>query len=208
MDQWNAPNPNARSAQPPCPCGPSPSRQYYAGTARRPSTWPLGSKDHLPMTQALFTREERDFAHRHGVLLDRRYSHTVKSRYLANVCAKCGHMQGDWFMYFDPYRDVLSIANWRKGRPTAPATDVQPGPAPGTGPTSTMTAPTGAPCVSGKLRRSPAPTGRTCCAPTLTAAAGTAATSAPSGAKPDSWRDCSPGYTTSPAPRAAIDNDP
>ena len=67
-----------------------------------------GSKDHAPMTQALFTREERDFAHRHGVLLDRRYSHTVKSRYLANVCPKCDHMQGDWFIYFDPYRDVLS----------------------------------------------------------------------------------------------------
>ena len=35
-----------------------------------------GYKDHLPMPQASFTHEERDFAHRHGVVLDRRYSHT------------------------------------------------------------------------------------------------------------------------------------
>ena len=104
----DAPDPNARSAHPPCPCGPSQSRQGTCWNCEETVNVGAGSKDHAPMTQALFTREERDFAHRHGVLLDRRYSHTVKSRYLANVCPKCDHMQGDWFIYFDPYRDVLS----------------------------------------------------------------------------------------------------
>lgn len=73
-----------------------------------------GSKDRLPMTQGLFTREEREFAHRHGVVLDRRYSHTAMTRYLANVCPGCDHMQGDWFIYFDPNRDVLSIERARR----------------------------------------------------------------------------------------------
>ena len=73
-----------------------------------------GYKDHLPMPQASFTRAERNFAHRHGVVLDRRYSHIAMTRYLANVCPRCDHMQGDWFIYFDPNRDVLSIERARR----------------------------------------------------------------------------------------------
>ena len=73
-----------------------------------------GYRDHLPMPQASFTRAERDFAHRHGVVLDRRYSHIAMTSYLANVCPGCDHMQGDWFIYFDPNRDVLSIERARR----------------------------------------------------------------------------------------------
>ena len=47
----------------------------------------------------------------HGVMLDRRYSHTAERRYLASVCPACDQIQGEWYLYEDPHHDRFMITD-------------------------------------------------------------------------------------------------
>ena len=49
------------------------------------------------------------FAKDNGVTLDRRFSATVQARYLANICTECDQIQGNWFLYMDPYHDRFNL---------------------------------------------------------------------------------------------------
>lgn len=66
----------------------------------------VGRKDSNSLYPDDFTSEERVFAREQGVILERRFSNTVGRRYLANVCGKCDQIQGNWFLYEDPFHDT------------------------------------------------------------------------------------------------------
>ena len=70
----------------------------------------VGSRDSEHLYPAHFTDLELAFARDHGVILDVRYSATRQERYLANVCSACDQIQGDWFLYQDPFHDSYRIA--------------------------------------------------------------------------------------------------
>ena len=69
----------------------------------------IGRKDEHDLEQDFFTTEEIEFAQKNGVTLERRFSATVGGKYLANVCTKCNQIQGNWFLYMDPYHDRFNI---------------------------------------------------------------------------------------------------
>ena len=69
----------------------------------------VGDKDGMSLEQDDFTEEERAFAKDNRVTLDRRFSATVRARYLANVCTSCDQIQGNWFLYMDPYHDRFNL---------------------------------------------------------------------------------------------------
>ena len=69
----------------------------------------VGDKDGMSLEQDDFTQEERAFAKDNGVTLDRRFSATVQARYLANICTECDQIQGNWFLYMDPYHDRFNL---------------------------------------------------------------------------------------------------
>ena len=69
----------------------------------------VGDKDGMSLVQDEFTAEERAFAKGSGVTLDRRFSAIVRAKYLANVCAECDQIQGNWFLYMDPYHDRFNL---------------------------------------------------------------------------------------------------
>ncbi len=69
----------------------------------------IGDKDGSGLEQDDFTQAERDFAHNNGVKLERRFSATVGARYLANVCTHCDQIQGNWFLYIDPFHDRFNL---------------------------------------------------------------------------------------------------
>ena len=68
-----------------------------------------GDKDGDGLEQNYFTAEEIAFAQENGVTLERRFSATVGAKYLANVCTKCDQIQGNWFLYMDPYHDRFNL---------------------------------------------------------------------------------------------------
>ena len=68
-----------------------------------------GDKDGEALEQDYFTTEEIEFAQQNGVTLERRFSTTVGGKYLANVCTKCDQIQGDWFLYIDPFHDRFNL---------------------------------------------------------------------------------------------------
>ena len=68
-----------------------------------------GDKDGESLEQDYFTTEEIAFAQENGVTLERRFSATVGAKYLANVCAMCDQIQGNWFLYMDPYHDRFNL---------------------------------------------------------------------------------------------------
>ena len=68
-----------------------------------------GDKDGESLEQDHFTTEETEFARKHGVTLERRFSSTVGGKYLANVCTACDQIQGNWFLYMDPYHDRFNL---------------------------------------------------------------------------------------------------
>ncbi len=68
-----------------------------------------GDKDGESLEQDDFTKEEIAFARKNGVTLERRFSATVGGKYLANVCTKCDRIQGNWFLYSDPYHDRFNL---------------------------------------------------------------------------------------------------
>ena len=69
----------------------------------------MGHKDGETLEQDLFTEEEVEFAEQNGVTLVRRFSATARGKYLANVCTGCDQIQGNWFLYMDPYHDRFNL---------------------------------------------------------------------------------------------------
>ena len=68
-----------------------------------------GDKDGESLEQDYFTTEEIEFAQKNGVTLERRFSSTVGGKYLANVCTGCDQIQGNWFLYMDPFHDRFNL---------------------------------------------------------------------------------------------------
>ena len=68
-----------------------------------------GYKDGETLEQDYFTTEEIAFTQENGVTLERRFSATVGGKYLANVCTKCDQIQGNWFLYMDPFHDRFNL---------------------------------------------------------------------------------------------------
>ena len=68
-----------------------------------------GVKDGGSLEQDNFTKEEIAFARENGVTLERRFSATVGGKYVANVCTACDQIQGNWFLYMDPYHDRFNL---------------------------------------------------------------------------------------------------
>lgn len=58
----------------------------------------VGSKEGETFFPDDFTGEELTFAEANEVILDRRFSATERRKYLANVCAFCDQIQGNWFL--------------------------------------------------------------------------------------------------------------
>ncbi len=73
-----------------------------------------GDKDGQALEQDEFTKEELEFIREGGVTLERRFSGTAGTRYLANVCTNCDQIQGNWFLYQDPYHDRFNLPQAEK----------------------------------------------------------------------------------------------
>ena len=69
----------------------------------------VGHKDGESLWQDDFTAEEIEFAQKNGVRLVRRFSATAMQKYLANVCTHCDQVQGNWFLYVDPFHDRFNL---------------------------------------------------------------------------------------------------
>ena len=69
----------------------------------------IGYKDGKHLQQDYFTTEEIEFAKENGVTLKRRFSATAMGKYLANVCTICDRIQGNWFLYMDPFHDRFNL---------------------------------------------------------------------------------------------------
>ena len=69
----------------------------------------IGYKDGESLWQDYFTTEEIEFAQANGVTLERRFSATAGEKYLANICTGCDQMQGNWYLYMDPFHDRFNI---------------------------------------------------------------------------------------------------
>ena len=68
-----------------------------------------GYKDGESLWQDLFTTEEMEFAQENGVTLKRRFSATAGEKYLANICTGCERIQGNWFLYDDPFHERFNL---------------------------------------------------------------------------------------------------
>ena len=69
----------------------------------------IGYKDGESLRQDYFTTEEIEFAQANGVTLERRFSATAGEKYLANICTGCDQMQGNWYLYMDPFHDRFNL---------------------------------------------------------------------------------------------------
>ena len=69
----------------------------------------IGNKDGEILEQDLFTKEELQFAQENDVTLNRRFSGTTGTKYLANVCTGCDQIQGNWYLYMDPHHDRFNL---------------------------------------------------------------------------------------------------
>ena len=74
----------------------------------------IGDKDGQALEQDDFTNDELAFARAHGVTLERRFSATVGAKYLANVCTSCDQIQGNWYLYQDPFHDRYNLPKAEK----------------------------------------------------------------------------------------------
>jgi len=74
----------------------------------------IGHQDGESLWQDFFTTEELAFAQANGVTLERRYSATAEGKYLANVCTGCDQIQGNWFLYMDPFHDRFNLFKTEK----------------------------------------------------------------------------------------------
>ena len=73
-----------------------------------------GDKDGESLEQDYFSVGEITFAEQNGVTLERRFSATVGGKYLANVCTNCDQIQGNWFLYEDPFHDRFHLKRSEK----------------------------------------------------------------------------------------------
>jgi len=69
----------------------------------------VGSRDSGHLYPAQFNESELAFARAQGVTLEVRYSATVRESYLANVCGACNQIQGNWYLYQDPFHDSYHL---------------------------------------------------------------------------------------------------
>lgn len=69
----------------------------------------VGLKDGEGLEPDDFTAEELEFSKVSGVTLERRFSRTMGSKYLANICAHCDQIQGNWFLYMDPFHNRFNL---------------------------------------------------------------------------------------------------
>ena len=69
----------------------------------------VGYKDQQDMEQDEFTHAEREFVEANSVILERRFSATVRAKYLANICTQCDQIQGNWYLYMDPYHERFRL---------------------------------------------------------------------------------------------------
>ncbi len=69
----------------------------------------IGSKDSEDLWADYFTSEEIEFAQENSVRLERRFSAMAMERYVANVCTGCDQIQGNWFLYMDPFHDRFNL---------------------------------------------------------------------------------------------------
>ena len=74
----------------------------------------VGYKDHCDLEQDFFTDEELEFVKENGVILERRFSGTLKAKYRANVCPQCDQIQGNWYLYQDPLHDRFNLPQTRR----------------------------------------------------------------------------------------------
>ena len=75
----------------------------------------LGTIDSKILYPDEFTRDEKEFAtKRGGVTLSTQSSSAFGDKYLANVCGKCGSVQGDWTLDVDVHQRTLSSASERR----------------------------------------------------------------------------------------------
>ena len=74
----------------------------------------VGYKDNESMDQDFFTDKELKYARENGAILERRFSGTLGAKYLANVCPHCDSIQGNWFLYQDPYHDRFRVNQTRR----------------------------------------------------------------------------------------------
>ena len=107
---------NLLCRKPPCPeCGtPLPLRTVEIRTTDcwncgRNVDVAVGRQDEHGLEQELFTTDELEFARDNGVTLERRFSATAGGKYLANVCTACDQIQGNWFLYMDPFHDRFNL---------------------------------------------------------------------------------------------------
>ena len=112
---------NLLCRKPPCKeCGtPLPLRTI---TIRTTDCWncgqnvnvAVGQQDGQDLRQDFFTTEELEFARANGVTLERRFSATAGGKYLANVCTGCDQIQGNWFLYMDPFHERFNLYRTEK----------------------------------------------------------------------------------------------
>ena len=69
----------------------------------------IGDIDGSALEQDDFTNEELGFARENGATIERRMSATVGHKYLANVCTNCDQIQGNWFLYMNPFHDRFNL---------------------------------------------------------------------------------------------------
>jgi len=81
----------------------------------QPSKIALGTIDSKILYPDDFTSDERDFAtSKGGVRLSVQSSSAFGDSYLANVCGKCGRVQGDWTLDVDVHERTLRSASDRR----------------------------------------------------------------------------------------------
>lgn len=112
---------NLLCRKPPCKeCGtPMPLRTIRISTTDcwncgRNVNVATGHQDGEGLWPDFFTTEEVAFAQANGVTLERRFSATAGGKYLANVCTGCDQIQGNWFLYMDPFHDRFNLLRTEK----------------------------------------------------------------------------------------------
>ena len=68
-----------------------------------------GSKDGHSIQGDELTNDEVSFARSNGVFLERRFSATMRTKYLANICNHCDQIMGEWYLHVDPYHEDFRL---------------------------------------------------------------------------------------------------
>ena len=68
-----------------------------------------GDKDGQSIQGDELTDDEVSFARNNGVILERRFSATIRAKYLANVCNHCNQIMGEWYLHIDPHHEDFRL---------------------------------------------------------------------------------------------------